>query len=321
MDPSYAFIGLGAMGFAMAGNIRKKISSASTLYVYDISRSSCERFASTYGKSGPIVICESVKDAAESADVVISIVPTAENVRQVYLDQSSGLVAARKDADRLILECSTIDSASTREVGEQLRGSKHGFYVDAPVSGGVPAAEAGTLSFMIGHSKPSEGASSSTIAARIDHVLSMMGKREKFFWCDKLGAGLAAKISNNYISCTFVLVIAEAMAMGIRNGIDPKLLHEVIHNSSGQSFMADHVNPVPGVVPHAPSSNNWRLGFKTQMMVKDIGLGVEAAKRVGVAPTMAEAAIEVWKKAAEDPRCIDRDGSSIWLYLNDIKDE
>ena len=122
------------MGYAMASNIRKKIASTSTVYVYDISRNSCERFASTYGESGPIVICDSVKDAAQSAKVVISIVPTAENVRQVYLDQHSGLVAARKDADRLILECSTIDSASTREVGEQLRGSENGFYVDVPVS-------------------------------------------------------------------------------------------------------------------------------------------------------------------------------------------
>lgn len=127
-------IGLGAMGFAMAGNIRKKISKASTVFVYDISRASCERFASTYEGSGPIVICDSVKDAAEHANVVISIVPTAENVRQVYLDERSGLIAARKDADRLILECSTIDSASTREVGELLRESKHGVYVDSPVS-------------------------------------------------------------------------------------------------------------------------------------------------------------------------------------------
>lgn len=174
---------------------------------------------------------------------------------------------------------------------------------------------------MIGSKKPSEGDSDDNIATRICHVLTMMGQSQKLFWCERLGAGLAAKISNNYISCTSLLVIAEAMAIGTREGIDPKLLHQIIHHSSGQSFMADHVNPAPGAVPHAPSSNNWKLGFKTQMMIKDIGLGVDAAKRVGIAPTMAEAAIEVWKKAAEDPRCIDRDGSSVWLYINDIKDE
>lgn len=174
---------------------------------------------------------------------------------------------------------------------------------------------------MIGSERPSETESSENMASHINHVLTMLGKPEKFFWCGKLGAGLAAKISNNYISCTFLLVIAEAMAMGIRSGIDPKLLQDVIHNSSGQSFMGDHVNPVPGVVPHAPSSNNWKLGFKTQMMIKDIGLGIDAAKQVGITPTMAEAAIEVWKRAAEDPRCIDRDGSSIWLHINDVKED
>jgi len=170
----------------------------------------------------------------------------------------------------------------------------------------------------MGAAKPEAG---DARASRIHNTLTMMGEPKKLFWCGKLGAGLAAKISNNYISCTSLLVIAEAMAIGVRNGIDPKLLQEVIHNSSGQSFMSDNVSPVPGTVPHAPSSNNWKLGFKTQMMVKDTGLGVDAAKLVGITPTMAEAAIAVWKKAAEDPRCIDRDGSSVWLYINDIKDE
>lgn len=148
-----------------------------------------------------------------------------------------------------------------------------------------------------------------------------MGNPEKLFWCGKVGAGLAAKISNNYLSCTTLLVIAEAMAIGVRSGIDPMLLQDVIHNSSGQSFMGDHVNPVPGVIAHAPSSNNWRLGFKTQMMIKDIGLGVEAGHQTGINPTMALAALETWRKAAQDPRCIDRDGSSVWLHINDVQGE
>lgn len=173
---------------------------------------------------------------------------------------------------------------------------------------------------MIGSVAPTEDEPSGSIPSRIKKVLTMLGEPKKLFWCNKLGCGLAAKISNNYISCTSLLVIAEAMAIGIRNGIEPKLLYEVIRNSSGQSFMCDHVNPAPGTVAHAPSSNNWRLGFKTQMMPKDIGLGIDAAKKVGITPTMADAAIEVWKKAAQDPRCIDRDGSSVWLYLNDIKE-
>lgn len=132
----------------------------------------------------------------------------------------------------------------------------------------------------------------------------MMGDPKKFFYCGRLGAGLAAKISNNYLSCSILLAVAEAMAIGTRSGVDEKLLHEVIHHSTGQNFMADNVQPVPGVVPHAPSSNGYRLGFKTQMMIKDLGLGVQAGYATGIKPTIAEAALNVYEKAAVDPQCI-----------------
>jgi 3-hydroxyisobutyrate dehydrogenase len=165
----------------------------------------------------------------------------------------------------------------------------------------------------------------------------MMGDPQKLFYCGALGAGLAAKISNNYLSCSILLAVAEAMAIGVRSGVDPKLLHEIIHNSTGQTFMADHVQPVPGVVPHAPSSNDYRLGFKTQMMIKDLSLAVQAGYATGIHPSVAEAALRVYEKAAVDAQCIvsrlptcclepaitngctdfaqDRDGSSVYLHL------
>lgn len=127
-------LGLGAMGYAMAGNIRKKIPATSTLFIYDVHRPSCERFVSEYEAIGPVVITDSVKDLAITSEVVVSIVPTADNVRQVYLDQQNGLSSAPKNPQRLILECSTIESASTREIGETLKASGHGHYVDSPVS-------------------------------------------------------------------------------------------------------------------------------------------------------------------------------------------
>lgn len=134
--------------------------------------------------------------------------------------------------------------------------------------------------------------------------MAMMGSPEKFFYCGKLGAGLAAKISNNYLSGTILLATAEAMAFGIKSGIDKDLLYKVIHNSTGQSFMCDHVNPVPGVVPFAPSSRNYQGGFKAQMMVKDMTLGVNTAMATGIRPTMGAAALELYKESAVDPRCI-----------------
>ncbi|QGA13458.1 hypothetical protein EYB26_001108 [Talaromyces marneffei] len=312
MSDNIAFIGLGAMGFGMASNVRKKMPPTAILYIYDIYRPSCERFHEAMKEFGPITITESPRDAAENAGAVISIVPGAKEVRQVYLDEASGVISSKGDPNRVILECSTIDSQSSREVGEALLAAGRGNYVDTPVSGGVPAADKGMLSFLIGHSKPSD---TDSVSVQLQAIASMMGDPKKFFFCGKLGAGLAAKISNNYLSCSLVLAIAEAMAIGIKSGIDGKLLHEVIHNSTGQSFMADHVQPAPGIVDHAPSSNDYKLGFKTQMMIKDLSLGVQAGEATGIEPTIARTALKVFEKAAVDPQCIDRDGSSVYLHI------
>ncbi|EXJ86778.1 hypothetical protein A1O3_03732 [Capronia epimyces CBS 606.96] len=322
------------MGYAMAANIRRNMAPSATLFVYDVYRPSCERFVAEFGtaRDCKVKMVDSPKEAASHAQVIVSIIPTAANVREVYLDETNGVLAAPRLESRLILECSTIDAATARDVGGRLAAEGAGTYVDTPVSGGVPAAEAGTLSFLIGHAKPENQEqdqnqdqhqhqnqnlqpSHTPPARRIEATVSMMGAPNKIFWCGKLGAGLACKISNNYISCTVLLVVAEAMAIGVKSGVDPKLLYEVIHHSTGQTFMGDHVSPVPGVVAHAPSSNGWRLGFKTQMMTKDIGLGIEVAKELGIEPNMANAALDVWKAAAQDSRCIDRDGSSVWLRI------
>lgn len=131
-----------------------------------------------------------------------------------------------------------------------------------------------------------------------------MGTPSKFFYCGTLGAGLAAKIANNYLSGTILLATAEAMAIGIKSGIDKHLLYNVIHNSTGQSFMCDRVNPVPGVVAHAPASRDYSGGFKAQMMVKDMTLGVEAGKAVGIRTTTGTAALGLYKESAVDERCI-----------------
>lgn len=122
------------MGFEMAQNIRKKMPGTATLLVNDINGSACEKFAQEFGSLGRIEIVDSAKVAAENAEVVISIVPDASDVRKVYLDQTNGVIAARPDDNRLILECSTIDSKSAIEVGEKLRRAGRGVYIDTPVS-------------------------------------------------------------------------------------------------------------------------------------------------------------------------------------------
>ncbi|KAK2736616.1 hypothetical protein CKAH01_18902 [Colletotrichum kahawae] len=240
------------------------------------------------------------------------MVPGGREVEDVFLHPENGISVAPKNPGRLLVECSTIDAATARKLAARIENTQHGTYVDAPVSGGVPAAETGTLSFMVGHPAPQPGEKPT---GRLEKIISFMGDPQKLFWCGSVGSGLVAKISNNYISCSVLLLVAEAMAIGVKSGVDPKILQTIIHNSTGQSFMGDNVCPVPGVVPHAPSSNDWRLGFKTQMFLKDLSLGIEAARRQNLKPSMAEAAYAVFEEASKDPSCIDRDGSSVYLYI------
>jgi 3-hydroxyisobutyrate dehydrogenase-like beta-hydroxyacid dehydrogenase len=122
------------MGFAMAMNIRKKIPASSTLYINDINAEACERFRAEYSSFGPVEIVATAREAAENADVLISIVPGGADVKTVYLDGKNGVIAATKNDERLLLECSTIDVESTKEVGKRLEEGELGIYIDAPVS-------------------------------------------------------------------------------------------------------------------------------------------------------------------------------------------
>ena len=134
MTTNYGFIGLGAMGMPMAQNIRQKASSKSIMYIFDVHTPFCEKFLVEYSSHGPIEICSSARGVAEKADVIISIVPAASHVRTVYLDKKDGIIAAVADKSRLMLECSTIDANTAREVGETLAEAGSGTYVDTPVS-------------------------------------------------------------------------------------------------------------------------------------------------------------------------------------------
>lgn len=239
------------MGYAMASNTRKKMHESATLYINDINASARSRFKDEYSTHGPIEIVPTAREAAENAKVVISIVPGARVVKQVYLDDTDGVIAAERDEERVLCECSTIDVKSTKEVGEKLRERGLGTYVDTPVSvstntknpscifdfdthtqSGVPAAERGDLSMLIGHLKPSE---SNSTSKRLETALSLMGSPSKIFYLSFLGAGLTAKISSNYLSGTILLATVEALAIGVSQGLDPKELYSVIRASTGQS--------------------------------------------------------------------------------------
>jgi len=150
---------------------------------------------------------------------------------------------------------------------------------------------------MIGH--PAD----SPLRARITAVVSTMGRPDRIFFCGKLGNALYAKVANNYIAMVNLIAVAEAMNIAIRSGIDKCIMYDIIHNSTGQSFMGDVMCPVPGVVKSAPSSNGYALGFRTEMMPKDLGLAVDLAKEVGAPLALAQPAIDLYRAAGQDPRC------------------
>ncbi|KAJ5605309.1 hypothetical protein N7510_010463 [Penicillium lagena] len=299
MEVNYAVIGLGAMGYGMASNIRKKVPSSSTVFVYDVCRPQCEKFKNEFSGYGPIEIHDSVNKTVQKAQVLVSSLPSIEAAREVYLDAATGVLAASTNPDRLILETSTMEPSSAAEFAHKLAEAKVGFYVDAPVSGGTTGATGGTLSFMIGHAKPEQ---SNPMSLRLQDTLTVMGDPKKLFWCGKLGAGLAAKVSNNYIACTVFIAVAEAMAIGVRSGIDGKLLHDIIHNSSGQTAIGDIVSYIPKDELLGPN------GFPVHIMTKDVGLGVDAANLVGITPRMALAALDIWKQAEKDSDIVPQDG-------------
>ncbi|KAF2099882.1 6-phosphogluconate dehydrogenase C-terminal domain-like protein [Rhizodiscina lignyota] len=334
MENNVGFIGIGAMGFEMAMNVRKKLPKAYAMYIYDIHEPACYRFKEQFEADfGAVHIASSPKHVAENAHTIISIVPSGVQVREIYLDSQHGVAAAKSsdsesNAERLYVESSTIDIETAKYVSEQLYEMGMGYYVDAP--GGVPAATKGDLSFMMGAPKPSKpsertnGTESTPlndrqippeISARLQQITAFMGDVSKVFYCGAPGSGLAAKLANNYISCTICLANAEAMALGIKLGVDKNTLFEIIEKSTGQNFMLHHVCPVPGVVPTAPSSNGYRLGFKAQMLSKDVRLAADAARSVGLQPTIGDAALSVFDRLGMDERYRDKDGSIVYKFI------
>ena len=287
------------MGYLMGGHVRRKMSPDATLYVYDVYQPACDRFVKDYGKLGKIEIATSSKEVATKSKILISIVTKSENVEQVYLDQEHGVIAAPEDPDRLILECSTINIETTKKVGQAVMDAGRGIYVDSPVSGGAGGAAAGTIAFIVGHPGPPE---SDPLAKKIKDIVSWMGSPERVIFCGKLGSGLVGKIVNNYISCNTVATVAEAMAFGIRCGVDKMVLYNAIKSSSGDSWVMDNKQPVPGIIARSPASNNFKATFRSHMVLKDVGLGVEAAKSVGIKSTMGEAALKVFAQVNDDPR-------------------
>jgi len=240
------------------------------------------------------------------------MVPEGSHVRAVYLDAERG-VTATDISNKLLIDCSTIDTATNEAVRNHI--SKHfptaSFY-DAPVSGGPIGARKATLTLMLGCSADDPK------LPQLRHLLEMMGK--EIFPCGGPSLGLVAKLSNNYLSGLIAIATSEAMNIGMRSGLDPKVMANVFHSSTAQNCICDKFNPVPGVVPEAPSSNGYKGGFKVQLMRKDFGLAVDTAERVGAKLALGKAGLETYTGASNDPKCRDLDSRVVYRYLGGKED-
>jgi len=276
-----AFIGLGHMGGGMAPNLAK---AGHEVRAFDLVPEAVQHAAKGGCKSAA-----SAGDAVKDADVVITMLPASKHVRAVYHDD----VAPNAKPGTLLIDCSTIDVTSAREVGEGL--GKLGFdFLDAPVSGGIAAAASGSLTLMVGGSDAQ--------FERARPFLEPMAKA--VIHAGELGAGQAAKICNNMILGATMAATCEAFVLAKKLGLDLQTFFDISSKASGQSWSMTSYAPVPGVGPDTPADHDYEGGFAAALMLKDLKLAADAARSVGAYTPMGGEAEELYQ------RFVDRGGGN-----------
>jgi 3-hydroxyisobutyrate dehydrogenase len=284
-DMKIAFIGLGNMGGGMAANL---VTAGHEVCAYDLSEAAlavardagCQTFATA-------------REACAESEAVVSMLPNGAIVKQVYWDD----VIGHAPEGAILLDCSTIDVATAREVISVTE--QHGYQmVDAPVSGGIAAAAAGTLTFMVG--------GSDAAFARAQPILAAMGKA--VIHAGGPGTGQAAKICNNMLLAIHMIGTCEAFAMAEKLGLDPQTFYDIASVSSGQCWSMTSYCPVPGVGPVTPADKGYEGGFAAGLMLKDLKLAMEAAASAGAKVQLGEHARAIYEDFARDNAATDFSG-------------
>jgi 3-hydroxyisobutyrate dehydrogenase len=278
------FIGLGNMGLPMARNL---VKSGHAVSGFDLSEYASERLAGDGGTRA-----SSVVDACKDAEIVITMLPAGEHVREVYLGAQGVLAAAAAGA--LLIDSSTIDVDTARQVSRAAE-AKGLAMIDAPVSGGVSGAQAASLTFMVG------GPDAAFERAR--PVLEQMGKT--IVHAGGAGNGQAAKICNNMILGASMIVVAEAFLLAEKLGLDAQRLFDISSKSSGQCWSMTSYCPVPGPVPSSPANRDYKAGFTAAMMLKDLNLAQAAARATRATTPLGAGAAAVYE------RFVDSGGGSV----------
>lgn len=258
MVQKVAFLGLGNMGAPMAANL---VKAGFEVTAFDLVAAACDK-----ALENGCAIAKTPVDAVQGVDFVITMLPSGAIVKSLYIDDDALLDAIPKTA--LAIDCSTIAPSDAKRVAAEAENRGIAF-IDAPVSGGVAGAAGGTLAFMCGGAEEN--------VERAQNVLQAMGK--KIFRAGDAGAGQVAKICNNLLLAVEMVGTAEALKLGINNGLDPKVLTDIMSNSTSACWSLTVQNPVPGVVDTAPANREYHGGFMTKLMQKDLGLALEAARQ------------------------------------------
>ncbi|KAH7069008.1 NAD binding domain of 6-phosphogluconate dehydrogenase-domain-containing protein [Paraphoma chrysanthemicola] len=306
LQATWGFIGLGRMGYNMANNLRAKIPAEDTLFVHDVNTAATKTFLEEHPQG--VRVADNVREVAEKAETIITSLPEPRHVKAVFnemLEPATLLTDGFVNKERLFIDCSTIDPMTSGEVAEAARSSGQGIFIDAPMSGGVVGAQAGTLTFMIG--------AAPEVVDRATAVLSLMGRR--VLHLGDQGAGLKGKLANNYLLALNNIATAEAMSMGIKWGLDPKALAGMINISTGKCWPSEVNNPVPGVIEGSPASRGYEGGFGVALANKDLKLALKAAAEADVKLALGEPAAALYEAAENDANCKGKDFSVVYRYL------
>jgi 3-hydroxyisobutyrate dehydrogenase len=292
MHSRITFVGLGNMGYSMAANLRKhgiKVAG------FDTNKSIMEKFISENGGEN----YDSLESAAKESQAVITMLPNSKVVKQVWESASS---TAKKGT--YFIDSSTISPIDAQEYSKHLK-SKGFIAADAPVSGGVMGAQKATLSFMVGCEKENYD--------KVKEFLDPMGKN--FFYCGDNSYGQVAKICNNLCLGITMAGLSESLSLGVKLGIDPKVLSEIMAVSSARCWSLDTYNPIPNVMANVPSSRDYENGFSMELMTKDLKIAMECADKINLDNKLSKITLEqyeILKKYYPN-----KDFSFIYKWIND----
>ncbi|KAF9262206.1 3-hydroxyisobutyrate dehydrogenase [Marasmius fiardii PR-910] len=318
---STSFIGLGRMGSEMAYNLfSKQYANAQDSHfivcdaVPEVAKAFCTSFLAQFPGAN-IAVASTPEEAALASQIIITMLPASPQVKAVYND---GIIPTLKKLsstshDTLCIDSTTLDVNVARQVAQDIINTNTQM-IDAPVSGGVTGAKAGTLSFLVGGTESAFKLSSP--------ILANMGKR--IIHCGPSGAGLGAKICNNLILGVQQIVVGEAMLLGEKLGLDPAILASVVSSSTGNCWSVSVNNPVPKALPEKspPCERDYEGGFATSLVLKDMHLASDIAAMVGSSLPLGEAAEGFYARVIqEEPDLAKKDFSSIYRYLNKAASE